>query len=154
MRKKPSTTFIISRLDYCNSSLSCVTKPKSRKTTTNTKFCNKTGLFKFDRIIQTFYELHWMLVIQSINFKVLAHVLNSVHGTGLKYLDSFLSYNTQSRNPRSSNSMVLHQHKSRTNFGSRAFATPRLAVWNQLSTEIKLAPSVAIFKRKLKTYLF
>ena len=46
------------------------------------------------------------------------------------------------------------KHKVRTNFGSRAFANYGPAVWNNLPTEIRLAPSVAIFKRKLKKYWF
>jgi len=40
------------------------------------------------------------------------------------------------------------------NIGERAFSVAAPRLWNQLPTELKLCQSTALFKRKLKTFLF
>ncbi len=48
--------------------------------------------------------------------------------------------------------MVL---RSRLKFkGDRAFAVAAPRIWNQLPPDIKSAPSISVFKSRLKTHLY
>jgi len=59
------------------------------------------------------------------------------------------------RNLRSNNQYFLRVPKSRTTtFGDRAFSVCAPKLWNNLPTDVKSSPSIDIFKKKLKTYLF
>jgi len=44
--------------------------------------------------------------------------------------------------------------RPRLKIGERAFSVAAPRLWNQLPTELKLCQSTALFKRKLKTFLF
>ncbi len=45
--------------------------------------------------------------------------------------------------------------RSRLKFkGDRAFAVAAPRLWNQLPTDIKSAPSISVFKSRLKTHLY
>ena len=43
---------------------------------------------------------------------------------------------------------------SRTNYGDRRFSVAGPTLWNMLPLDIRFAPSLEIFKSKLKTHLF
>jgi len=44
--------------------------------------------------------------------------------------------------------------RPRTQFAERAFSVVGPSVWNSLPADLRLQPDIAVFKRKLKNYLF
>jgi len=52
------------------------------------------------------------------------------------------------------NSEAARASHTTTTIGDRAFGAVAPRVWNDLPADIVSAPSLAIFKRRLKTYLF
>ncbi len=56
---------------------------------------------------------------------------------------------------RSANKALLYFPQSRLKFkGDRAFAVAAPRLWNQLPPDIKSAPSISVFKSRLKTHLY
>ncbi len=56
---------------------------------------------------------------------------------------------------RSANNSLLYVPRSRLKFkGDRAFAVAAPRLWNQLPPDIKSAPSISVFKSRLKTHLY
>ncbi len=71
------------------------------------------------------------------------------------YISDLLIEHNVNRSLRSSNQRLLFIPKTRRKCrGDRAFATAAPRLWNDLPLFIRMASSVAIFKSKLKTYLF
>ena len=59
------------------------------------------------------------------------------------------------RELRSSDMDILVVPRSRTvSYGDRTFAVAAPQLWNELTLDIKRAPSLTAFKRSLKTHLF
>jgi len=46
------------------------------------------------------------------------------------------------------------EHRVRTKYGEAAFSISAVHDWNKLPQDIRSAPTVLIFKSKLKTFLF
>jgi hypothetical protein len=55
------------------------------------------------------------------------------------------------RSASTSNYVLPRLH---TKFGERAFSYAGPRAWNSLPDSVRCAPSIAVFKRRLKTYLF
>ena len=53
---------------------------------------------------------------------------------------------------RSSDKSLLVQPPTRTSIGERAFSVSASYVWNSIPLPIRLSPSIASFKRNLKTF--
>ena len=59
------------------------------------------------------------------------------------------------RDLRSADNLLFCQPSYSTkSYGSRAFSVSAPCIWNKLPMDFKCNPSIAIFKRKLKTHLF
>jgi len=58
------------------------------------------------------------------------------------------------RHLRSASSLDFIVPRTRTKFGDRAFSIASWTVWDSLPEPVRLAETLASFKRKLKTYLF
>jgi len=54
----------------------------------------------------------------------------------------------------SSSSAKYAVQRTRTKFAERAFSVVGPSVWNSLPADLRLEPDTAVFKRKLKNYLF
>ena len=94
-----------------------------------------------------------------IIFKLLLLVYKALNGKAPSYISSLLSHRKFSQSLRSSGQELLTVPLAKLKTygdpaGDRAFsiATPRQ--WNNLPLSIRKSPSIAIFKRHLKTYLF
>ena len=101
---------------------------------------------KYDSITPIMFKLHWLPLHSRIIFKLLLIVYEALNGKALSYISSLLSHRTCSRSLRSSGQELLTV--------PRAFSIAAPRQWNNLPLSIRKSPSMAIFKRNLKTYLF
>ena len=69
-------------------------------------------------------------------------------------LSSLLHLSNIPRQLRSSVSQQLIVPKTKLNLGKRAFSVAAPRVWNELPIALKTSETIAIFRKKLKTYLF
>ena len=109
---------------------------------------------KFDHITPVMKDLHWLPVKQRIKFKLLLTVYKCINGMAPRYLQNKLNQCNNSK-LRSSNMKLLKVPKSITkSYGDRRFSVADPKYWNLLPKDIRLSPSLDIFKSKLKTFLF
>ena len=77
-----------------------------------------------------------------------------MHGEGPAYLASMLEEYDPIRTLRSSSQGRLREHRTKENYGTRAFSVAGPKMWNNLDPEVKNCVSVDSFKKSLKTHLF
>ncbi len=100
-------------------------------------------------------SLHWLPVCFRIDFKVLLLVYKALNGLAPLYLSDLLLSYEPVRALRSSGSGFLTVPKVRTKtYGEASFHYYGPRLWNSLPEDLRAAPTVHTFKRKLKTYLF
>ena len=102
---------------------------------------------------QIFVKLHWLPIQSRIKFKIctLTNKLLSVNQPA--NLRSLITY-VPPRLLRSSDQCLLTQPRTRTCIGQRAFSVCAPSIWNSLQLSIRLSPTLATFKRNLKTFYF
>ena len=78
----------------------------------------------------------------------------ALNGFAPTYIKDLIPIYAPTRSTRSGNQYLLTVPRVKPSFGERAFsyAAPRL--WNPLPLDIKRIESLAVFKSRLKTYLF
>ena len=99
-------------------------------------------------------SLHWLPVSYRIDFKVLLLVYKSLNGLGPEYMNDILVEYKPSRALRSTDSGQIVEPRVQTKHGEAAFSRYAAQNWNKLPAELKSAPTVNIFKSRLKTPLF
>ena len=116
------------------------------------------GLRRSDHITDTLASFRWLRAPERIKFKLAVIVYRSIHGTAPRYMSDLLhcvSDITSRRRLRWSTSSELVIPLSRlVTVGDRSFAVAGPRLWNTLPKEITSAPSLLVFRRKLKTHLF
>ena len=147
---------VISKLDYCNSLLSGIpkylVKKLQRVQNYAARLVKKSG--RRGSITRQLKDLHWLPVLERIQFKVLLVVYKSLNGLAPMYLRNLLDYYNPGRTLRSSNRHLLIERRFSSKFGSRSFTCIAPRMWNKLPLDIRNAESVPLFKTKLKTYFF
>jgi len=100
------------------------------------------------------------IYVTNDEFKLAVIVYRGIHGTAPRYLSDLLHRVsditvTSRRRLRSSTSSELVIPLSRlVTVGDRSFAVAGPRLWNTLPDDITFAPSLLVFRRKLKTHLF
>ncbi len=149
--------FITSRLDYCNSLYAGISQTALSRLqlVQNVAARLLTGSHKRDHITPVLQSLHWLPVHYRVDLKIVLIVYKSLKGMAPSYISDLLIEHNVTRSLRSSNQKLLFIPKMRRKCRrDRAFATIAPRLWNDLPIFIRMASSVAIFKSKLKTYLF
>ena len=136
---------ISSKLDYCNSLLYGIPKylvcRLQRVQNTAARIVTLTR--KYDSITSR------------IIFKLLLLVYKALNGKALTYISSLLSHRKYSWSLRSSGQELLTVPLAKLKtYGDRAFSIAAPRQWNNVPFSIRKSPSIAIFKRHLKTYFF
>ena len=94
---------------------------------------------------------------ERVEYKVCLLVFKALHGMASNYLSELCRPNAEdtarSRLPSAARG-DLQVPRSKTNFGSRAFAVAGPMFWNILPPEIRANDSLQSFKSQLKTYYF
>ena len=149
--------FVTSRIDSCNSLLYGLPNYLIQRLqyALNSAARLISMSRKADHITPLLIELHWLPVEQRINFKILLFTYKIVNGLAPMYLSQLLVPYVPRRDLRSADKLLFCQPSYSTkSYGSRAFSVSAPCLWNKLPMDIKCSPSIAIFKRKLKTHLF
>ncbi len=108
-----------------------------------------------EHIPNILYSLHWLPVHFRIDFKPLMFVFKAINGLVPPYLSEILALHKHNRALVSSNQLMLEVLRSRCKlWGDRAFAVAAPKLWNKLPSDIHTITDPALFKSKLKTYLF
>ena len=155
---------VSSRLDYCNSlfrSLSC-RDLKKLQNVQNSLARIVTHTSKFSHITPVLKSLHWLPIKHRIIFKTATIIYKFMHTNMPSYFNPHLTRYTCKVNTRrgSPDNLFLHVpiykttiNKSKVHFqNSLNYDGPTL--WNALPHDIRSAPTLASFRRKLKTHLF
>ena len=154
---KVTHAFICSRLDYCNSLLYGLQGVQLAKLQRIQNIAARlvTGCSRYDHITPVLKKLHWLPVRERIDFKVLLMTYRSINGLGPLYISELLMVKKYSRSLRSSSEINLVVPNCRLkSYGDNAFAVAAPKLWNTLPSHIKSSETVAIFKSRLKTFLF
>lgn len=149
--------FISSRLDYCNSLFTCLSKSSldHLQLIQNAAARLLTRSSRTTHITPILSSLHWLPIKFRIHFKVLLFIYRAMHGQAPVYICDLLCPYITSRSLRSSDQGLLAVPCScRKTKGDRAFEVVPPTLWNALPSDICSAVSVDIFRRMLKTYLF
>ena len=89
-----------------------------------------------------------------IEFETATMVYKSLHGFAPEYMQlMFTKLSENSSRSLRNTDTDLRIPRFTTSYGQRSFSYRGVTVWNKLSTEIKNAPSLAIFKNLLKQAL-
>ena len=151
--KTISTALISSRLDYCNSLLNNIAKRDLAKLQRVQNCLARVVLRapRFSPSLPLLKQLHWLPVSYRINFKLSTLAYRTLSTQQPSYLASLLHLSNIPRQLRSSTSQQLIVPKPKLNLNKRAFS---VWVWNELPITLKTSETIAIFRKKLKTYLF
>ena len=159
-----ANAFVSSRLDYCNSLFRCLSKFNLHRLQSIQNSATRivTNSSKFTRITPVLRKLHWLPVQFRSEFKLATLVYKFIHTAFPKNFAPYLSTYHNTYNTRRSQSVANFLnvpkfqpkiHKSTKQFGfSFAFDAP--TVWNSLPEDIRASPTIASFRKKLKTYLY
>ena len=152
--------FVSSRVDYCNSllyglpayqlnKLQRVQNAAARLIFLESKYCHVRPLL---------YNLHWLPVKFRIDFKILLLTYKAINGLAPFYLQELISLKEACKYKLRSDcdGLLLNpvKFKTLTTLGDRSFAAAAPQLWNSLPYSIRSSPSVASFKKTLKTFLF
>ena len=159
-----ANALVSSRLDYCNSLLRSLSKFNLHRLQSiqNSAARIVTNSSKFTRITPVLRKLYWLPIQFCSEFKLATLVYKFIHTGFPKYFAPYLSSYCTTYNTRRSQSVAnflnvpIFQptiHKSTKKFGfSFPFDAP--TVWNSLPEDIRASPTIASFRKKLKTYLY
>uniref|UniRef100_A0A8C6KL48 Reverse transcriptase domain-containing protein n=1 Tax=Nothobranchius furzeri TaxID=105023 RepID=A0A8C6KL48_NOTFU len=109
-------SFISSRLDYCNSLFTCLSRTSLNRLQVVQNACARllTKSSKHTHITPLLLQLHWLPVNFRVHFKILVLVYRTLHGQAPPYIGDLLSPYTPSRSLRSSDqSLLVVQHQAK-----------------------------------------
>ena len=99
--------------------------------------------------------MHFLPIEFRIVYKLCLLVFKSIHGCAPKYLSDLIVPKVMYSGLRSSNDLYcLDFSVPRSTYGEHAYSFIAPYHWNKLPVDIRMSPSVDVFKSSLKTYLF
>ncbi|XP_070410856.1 RNA-directed DNA polymerase from mobile element jockey isoform X1 [Nothobranchius furzeri] len=150
-------TFITSRLDYSNSCLYGISKAAQSRLqlVQNSAARFLTGVDRRQHITPILKSLHWLPVHLRINFKIMLLTYKSLNSQAPPYLCELVHYYNPPRALRSEDKLLLALPNARLKSrGERAFSVCAPKLWNALPLLVRQAPTISIFKSRMKTHYF
>ena len=159
-----ANALVSSQLDYCNSLFRSLSKFNLRKLQCiqNSAARIVSNASRYTSIAPVLKKLHWLPVEHCSAFKTATLIYKFLHTGFPKYFAPYISSYNSSYSTRHSQSggsffVILKfqpsVHKSIKQFGYR-FAFDAPTVWNALPQENLASPSLASYRKRLKTYLY
>ena len=150
---KLACSFILSRIDYCNSLFSGLPNThiaKLQQIRNNAARLVKK-IRKHEHITPVLKELHWLPVIARIQYKIASLTYQCLNDPDFpSYITDLITPYVPTRPLRSSSKNTLQPPRTKfKTFGNRAFSTQAALVWNNLPDSIKNSPSLKSFKSVL-----
>ena len=150
---------ILSRLDYCNTLYYALSKSLQKKLqrVQNSAARLITRTKQRERITPALIELHWLPIKARIEYKIILLTYKALKYNEPKYLRKMLNRYDPGTNltTRLADEIDrLHEPRTNTIYGERAFSYCAPRLFNKLPTEIRNLPNTVQFKKKLKTFLF
>ena len=153
---------VLSRLDYANALLLGANTTQINRLQHLQNWAAKLIFCasKHDHATPFLKKLHWLLVKERIQFKILVHVYKYFNGLAPAYLSSCFSFHIQTRAGLRSASDKTRlaenkpSSKSLQSAASKSFSLAAPGLWNHLPITIRTSISLPIFKKALKKHLF
>ena len=153
--------FVTSRLDNFNSLLYGIPKKEikrlqriqnaaARIITKTKSSCHITPILR---------QIHWLPILQRIDYKICLLTFKSLHGLAPKYITGLIhkveSSAMSHRSHRSEEKNLLIVPSSRlVTFGDRSSSVAAPKLWNNLPADCRAITKLSTFKSELKTWLF
>jgi len=155
-----ASSLVLSRLDYGNATLVGVSSHllSRLQSVMNTAARLILSSSKLQHITPLLRQLYWLKAPQRIAFKYAVPVYKCLHGSAPAYLSDELcqvaDVEARQRLRCSSSSSLIVSHTRLSTVGDRAFPVAAARVWNSMPDLVTSAPSVAVFRSRLKTHVF
>ena len=152
------TSYILSRLDYCNCLLMGTPNSVIQPLQKIQNFAARLALLapRHHHSTPLLEKLHWLPISEYIKCNVACMCFSATSGSGPAYLSELLHVYTLSRTLCSSSDthmLEIQQYKCKTH-GFRTFCCFGPHIWNSLPQDLRLCSTLSSFKAKLKTFLF
>jgi len=152
-------SMVLSHLDYGNATLAGLPANQHRRLQSVMNAAARLiyRRRRSDHVSPLLRDLHWLKSPERVNFKLGVTVYRCLHGLAPLYLADSLKRvaDTGRRTLRSSSSDALIVPSTRlVTVGDRAFPVSGSRFWNSLPSDVTSAPSLTVFRTRLKTFLF
>ena len=153
-------SLVLSKLDYANGILSGASDTVINVLQRVQNWAAKVILKrrKYDSSTQARLDLHWLLMRERIEFKILLLVHKCLKDEASDYLKDLLIFSKRRpglRNNKDAQKLIVpYVSILNKTFASRSFSVFGPKCWNNLPINIRVIQNTEHFKRELKTHLF
>ena len=154
------SAFVLSRIDYCNSLLFGSTHDVTSHLQRIKNYAALVLLLlpTSSNITTHLKSLHWLPVTVRSTYKIACLCYHCHSSTAPSYVTDMLHRKPlHIRNTRSTSytmPLLNRPAHSKATLSDRSLSFASSSVWNSIPNDVRCAPSLSLFKSRLKTYLF